>query len=81
VSGMLLEVVVGRLFHNYLRIIAVKVEIHHAPDRKARKSRSREFALEPKPSSSTVQEKEVAESVQSRETEEKSLRVTVYDIS
>jgi len=37
--------------------------------------------LEPKPSSSTVQGNEVAESVQSREAEEKSLRVIAYDIS
>jgi len=37
--------------------------------------------LEPKPSRSTVQGNKVAESVQSREAEEKSLRVTAYDIS
>jgi len=37
--------------------------------------------LEMNPSRSTVQENKVAESVQSREAEEKLLRVTVYDIS
>jgi hypothetical protein len=37
--------------------------------------------LELKPSRSTVQGKEVAESVQSREAEEKSLSMLVYDIS
>jgi len=40
-----------------------------------------ERKLETKPNSSTVQEKEVADSVQSREAEEKLLRVTSYDIS
>jgi len=40
-----------------------------------------ERKLETKPSRSTVQGKEVAESVQSRETEEKSLSMLAYDIS
>lgn len=41
VSVMLLERVVGRLLHNRLRNIAVQVEMHSAPDGKARKSRSK----------------------------------------
>jgi len=80
VSVMLLEGVVGRLLHNRLRNIAVQVEMHRAPDRKVRKSRSK-AKLETKPIRSTVQGNKVAESVQSREAEEKLLRVTSCDIS